>query len=898
MGISGLLPLLKEIAKPCHVKEWKDKTLAVDAYVWLHRGAYGCAQELALGKPTIKYVNYAMNKIRMLRYFGVTPFVVFDGGLLPSKMGTEEDREKKRTEALARGNALLAEGKATQARDAFVKAVDVTPAMAYQLIKALRQEGIQYVVAPYEADPQLAYLEKCGLVDGIITEDSDLLVFGCKNVLFKLDGEGNCVSIARDDFSSCREYNFSDWSDKEFRQMAILSGCDYLESIVGLGLKTAYRLMRKYKTAEKVVQFVRLEGNLTVPRDYLVGFERAELTFQHQRVFDPVHRQLVHFCPLPSGKSAADMPFVGAELDVEYARGVANGDIDPLSKVAMIDLMPDSFAKTTNQRTTYKPSPATSSFYRGKGPSKPSPKDPVQPAKGAASILSFFSRAPATPSGSNTVKQGASRDKARLVTGEAKENNNKAKVASPQRKSKFFGSSTKIGSSEVKISSVKAPEKVDEALADEELDMIILEQERQALQQEEGEDEDAEMALCEVEMRVGADAGADGHGLGLADATERDAATPDDEDDSSPHSPSLDICLSSPLATPAQRAQARAITPVAETPLLESEDGPAVSSPVSSAHADAGWDDPNLSSPPVARPSSPLPRNRGLTIATAFAAPNQGPTPPNRIKIEKSAGTAINAAKTEFIELSSDPIDLTNSEDNDPDTSTPRPTASISRPPREGSRPVQTISTFSQEKKPFLSRSKTKPSVEIRPDEPIRSSVKGKGKRPSPTQIEESDEDVEAAAAVKTVAASWRAKFMLQNSSSTRTPRPKTDVRPSKPTPDTTCRPPSREKPLAGRSSPRKASLADNSRIPLSPRPTNRTSGTKPAPSEGKAQTARLVADDSCPSPKRRKSSSTSPFLSDDMAPLHLHEGSSSPVIITNPKLLAFRFRGSPNASS
>lgn len=77
-------------------------------------------------------------------------------------------------------------------------------------------------------------------------------MFGCRNVLFKLDGDGNCSAVSRDDFTKCREYNFSDWSDVEFRQMAILSGCDYLESIQGLGLKTAYRLMRKYKTAEKV----------------------------------------------------------------------------------------------------------------------------------------------------------------------------------------------------------------------------------------------------------------------------------------------------------------------------------------------------------------------------------------------------------------------------------------------------------------------------------------------------------------------------------------------------------------------------------------------------------------------------------------------------------------------
>jgi predicted negative regulator of RcsB-dependent stress response len=43
--------------------------------------------------------------------------------------------DRRRNEALTRGNALLAEGKATQARECFVKAVDVTPEMAFQLIK-------------------------------------------------------------------------------------------------------------------------------------------------------------------------------------------------------------------------------------------------------------------------------------------------------------------------------------------------------------------------------------------------------------------------------------------------------------------------------------------------------------------------------------------------------------------------------------------------------------------------------------------------------------------------------------------------------------------------------------------------------------------------------------------
>lgn len=41
---------------------------------------------------------------------------------------------------------------------------------------------MECIVAPYEADAQLAYLSREGIVDLVITEDSDLLVFGSKRV--------------------------------------------------------------------------------------------------------------------------------------------------------------------------------------------------------------------------------------------------------------------------------------------------------------------------------------------------------------------------------------------------------------------------------------------------------------------------------------------------------------------------------------------------------------------------------------------------------------------------------------------------------------------------------------------------------------------------------------------
>ena len=180
-----------------------------------------------------------MHRVRMLRHFGVTPYLVFDGDFLPSKAMTEDSRAKRRDDNKMAGMELLKAGKPSQAFDKFQKAIDVTPEMARNLIDELKLLKVAYVVAPYEADAQLVYLERQGLIHGILSEDSDLLVFGCKRLLTKLDQYGNCIEINRRDFCAVREVSLTGWTDADFRRMAILSGCDYLAGVNNMGLKTA-----------------------------------------------------------------------------------------------------------------------------------------------------------------------------------------------------------------------------------------------------------------------------------------------------------------------------------------------------------------------------------------------------------------------------------------------------------------------------------------------------------------------------------------------------------------------------------------------------------------------------------------------------------------------------------
>lgn len=57
-----------------------------------------------------------------------------------------------------------------------------SPLLTWSLWKVLKQENVCNVVAPYEADAQMNFLAISRQVDAVITEDSDLITFGCPRV--------------------------------------------------------------------------------------------------------------------------------------------------------------------------------------------------------------------------------------------------------------------------------------------------------------------------------------------------------------------------------------------------------------------------------------------------------------------------------------------------------------------------------------------------------------------------------------------------------------------------------------------------------------------------------------------------------------------------------------------
>lgn len=56
------------------------------------------------------------------------------------------------------------------------------------------------MVAPYESDSQLAEYRRLGIIDAVVSEDSDLLVYGI-NTIFKLKLNGKCDYV---DLNNCK----------------------------------------------------------------------------------------------------------------------------------------------------------------------------------------------------------------------------------------------------------------------------------------------------------------------------------------------------------------------------------------------------------------------------------------------------------------------------------------------------------------------------------------------------------------------------------------------------------------------------------------------------------------------------------------------------------------------
>ncbi|VDM77555.1 unnamed protein product [Strongylus vulgaris] len=279
-----------------------------------------------------------------------------------STVNTNDERRQRRADNVKAAELLLSEGKVNEAVDKFKRATSITSEHFRSL------NNVDVIVSPYESDAQLAFLVNEGFADVVVTEDSDLIAFGCEKIIFKWNCEnGDCTIYEKKELPRCFSGVMSSQFDfTKFRRICILSGCDYLQAgLPGIGLNKALSFFSKtsrtdLKTVGKVeawtqqlqshpnfpaltsypqlsqyVQTNRFKGvysrihtggkyfylsgdlttihyyllpripsylnmsKLTVSKEFIQEFIRAENTFIYQVVFDPRQRCQRPLTPYP-----------------------------------------------------------------------------------------------------------------------------------------------------------------------------------------------------------------------------------------------------------------------------------------------------------------------------------------------------------------------------------------------------------------------------------------------------------------------------------------------------------------------------------------------------------------------------------------------------------------------
>jgi len=325
MGIKGLTKEIKKFA-PSAIKIMsyeeladisKHKVYGVDVSTYLYPTQYNVAHK---GKGN--HVREFMEMIITWVSHGMRLIFVFDGNTnSEAKRDTVNERVDKRIKGQANVQRLIHEiMEAEQASDLLPETTGISiintdlnklghtilsgsKGSAEQRIEleyALRSHiivsgdkfndlltffqliGATYMQAQGEADFLLSSLYKNGYIDGVISEDMDMLTHGVDRLVRGL----NDPSLRR--ISHLTVYCLTSILDEakishsQFIDFCILCGCDYCPKIAGVAGATGLRLLRKHSNINNIVSCIR-DG--TVKYQPINGVSLDDYLFEYERAF-------------------------------------------------------------------------------------------------------------------------------------------------------------------------------------------------------------------------------------------------------------------------------------------------------------------------------------------------------------------------------------------------------------------------------------------------------------------------------------------------------------------------------------------------------------------------------------------------------------------------------------
>ena len=183
---------------------------------------------------------------------GVRPCWVFDGKPPEAKKKLLGERKKKKEQAEISKQEAIEDGNVDKLLKFAGQSVKITSQMTADAKELVRLLGLPLIEAPSEAEAQCSILAKEGKTYAVATEDMDCLTFGCPILLRDFTNKDDpVIEIRLDMVLEGLEITMD-----QFIDVCILCGCDYCDSIDGIGPIKAHKLIQEHKNIEGVLEWV------------------------------------------------------------------------------------------------------------------------------------------------------------------------------------------------------------------------------------------------------------------------------------------------------------------------------------------------------------------------------------------------------------------------------------------------------------------------------------------------------------------------------------------------------------------------------------------------------------------------------------------------------------------
>ncbi|KAJ2889747.1 Elongation of fatty acids protein 2, partial [Coemansia aciculifera] len=261
MGIKGLKQVIADRApsalRTVEMKHLVGRKIAIDASTSLYQFLVAVRNEgqnmtTSDGSTTSHLIGLLYRTVNMVEA-GLKPVYVFDGKPPTMKGGELEKRREKRVKAEASLKEAEEEGNEEEAFKQMKRLSKVTPEINEQAKQLLKLMGVPYVTAPCEAEAECAALAKAGKVWAAASQDMDTLLFGAPVLLRNVT-----VSAARN--LPIEEIRLKEVLDDlgytldQLIDLGIILGCDYCDSIRGVGPKSGYEYIKEHRSIEEAIK--------------------------------------------------------------------------------------------------------------------------------------------------------------------------------------------------------------------------------------------------------------------------------------------------------------------------------------------------------------------------------------------------------------------------------------------------------------------------------------------------------------------------------------------------------------------------------------------------------------------------------------------------------------------